>query len=72
MLAQQSRGRDTDPEEVLKITDIGTRWKESWNITNEITSNKNILLIQSNLMYRMYYKINQIHKFYSTTAGVMS
>jgi hypothetical protein len=44
-------------------TGIGTRWRESWNITNEITVNENVCLIQYKLMYR-----DKIHTFYSMKA----
>lgn len=30
----------------LKGTDVGTRWRECWNIANEITVNENVHLIQ--------------------------
>lgn len=44
----------------LKITDVGTIWRECWSITNENTVNKNGRFIQ--------YKL--IHKFYSTAAVI--
>ena len=39
----------------LKITEIGTRWRECWNITNEIKVSKNVRLIQYKVMYRICY-----------------
>ena len=51
----------------FRRTDVGTRWRESWSITNKITVNENVHLIQYKLMYGMYYTRYIIHKFYSTT-----
>ena len=52
----------------MKITNIDTRWRECWNITNEIIVNENVCLIQHKCMYRIYYTKDTIRKFYSTTA----
>ena len=52
----------------FKRTDIGTRWRECWNINNEITVNENVRLIQYKLMHRIYYTRDKINKFYSMMA----
>ena len=51
----------------LGRTDIGQKWKECWNITNEITANENLRLIQYKIMYRIYHTRDKIHKYYSNT-----
>ena len=52
----------------LGRTDIGQKWKECWNITNEITANENLRLIQYKIMYRIYHTRDKIHKYYSNTS----
>ena len=47
----------------LKTTDSNVKWKECLHVTNSITTNENLRLIQYKLMTRIYYTKSKVHKF---------
>ena len=49
--------------------DAGIRWKECLHLTNKITTNENLRLIQYKLMTRIYYSRDKINKFDSTSSN---
>ena len=53
----------------LNITDTNIIWKESLNLTNNITTNEN-LHIQYKLMTTIYYTKSKIHKFDSSSSAL--
>ena len=53
-------GGKNDWNQDLKITDVGTRWRESWSRTNEITVKENVSLMQYKLMYIIDYKLGDL------------
>ena len=52
----------------LNGVDAGEIWKECLQMTNNITTNENLRLIQYKLMTRIYYSRDKIHKFDSTSS----
>lgn len=52
----------------LGIDDAGKKWKECLRLTNRITTNENLRLIQYKLMTRIYYSRDKIHKFDNSTS----
>ena len=48
----------------------GSRWKEAMNLTNMVTTNENLRLIQYKLMTRTYYTRDRLKKFDSKTSDL--
>lgn len=53
----------------LQFNDVNTKWKKCVYLTNSITGNENLRLIQYKLMTRIYYTRDKIHSYYPNSSN---
>ena len=52
----------------LQFKEANIKWKKCLYLTNKITTNENLRLIQYKLMTRIYYTRDKLHKFYADSS----